>query len=583
MGKIKKNYFNAVVGAFEGCTYVCSCDNIIEYVNKRVVDKMGRDITGEYCFSALHGLDDICPWCREQDVFKGKTIRWEYKLPKTGRWYNYMASPIYNTDGSISKLTLCNDITESKMAELAAKESERRLQTLMGNLPGMVYRCKADKTHTMEFASQGSFKLLGFHPWELTGKGNTSFQRLVHPDDRGNLIECLNTALEEKRSYSFIYRIKKATGEILWVWEQGVGVFSKTEKLISLEGFITNVTEQKQAELDLRKENTKLKFATKDRYKFGNIVGKSPAMQEVYELILKASSNDVHVIIYGESGTGKELVAQSIHDLSDRKDHPFVAVNCGAINENLVESEFFGYKKGAFTGASATGSLGYLDKAHGGSLFLDELGEMSLNMQVKLLRAIESKGYIPVGSNRIKRSDFRIISATNRNLVESVHNKTMREDFYYRIHIFPIHLPPLRERKQDIPLLIEHFIEAFSNTHSKQVTIPADIINTFQQYDWPGNIRELQNAIYRYITMGKTDLVNDRFKVETTLNTSDYETAAEMPKKGLNEIVADLEKKIILTALEKHQWNRGKTAEFLNIDRKTLYRKIKTLDTVDPG
>ncbi|GAB6146906.1 sigma-54 interaction domain-containing protein [Desulfocicer niacini] len=582
MNEFQINYFNAIVGAFEGFTYVCSSENIIEYVNNQVIDKIGLDITGQYCFKALHGLDEICPWCKDQDVFKDETTRWEYKNPKTGRWYLYMSSPVYNPDGSVSKLTLCTDITKTKTAELLLKESERKLQTLMGNLPGMVYRCKADETHTMEFASEGCYPLLGYKPSELIGKGSTSFQRLIHPDDRSNLINCLNTALEEKRSYSFIYRIKKASGEIIWVWEQGVGLFSNSEKLIALEGFITNITEQKQAELDLRKENTKLKFATKNRYKLGNLVGKSAAMQNIYDLILKASSNDVHVIIYGESGTGKELVAQCIHELSDRRTRPFVAVNCGAINENLIESEFFGYKKGAFTGGAVTGSMGYLDRANGGSLFLDELGEMSLNMQVKLLRAIESKGYIPVGSNQIKTSDFRIIAATNRDLVEAVNNKKMREDFYYRIHIFPIYMPPLRERKEDIPLLIEHFTELFSKKFSKEVTIPIDLVDSFMKYEWPGNIRELQNSIYRYMSLGKRNFTNERFNVEKTLSKSDDETLINIPPKGLNDIVAQFEKKVILTALEKHQWNRGKTADFLNIDRKTLYRKIKTLETLIP-
>lgn len=578
MNRIRKNYFKAIVGAFDGHVYVCSSQNIIEYVNQKVIDEMGRDITGQHCFKALYGLEKICSWCREQDVFEGKTVRWEFESPETGQWYYFMASPVFHSDGSVSKLTLCADITENKMLEKALTESTRRLETLMGNLPGMVYRCKADETNSMEFASKGCYKLLGYKASELIGEGATAYQHLVHPLERKNLLRSLNAALDEKRSYSFIYRVKTATGEIIWVWEQGVGVFSNSGKLIALEGFITNVTEHKKAELDLRNENIKLKKYFKDRYKFGNIVGKSHLMQTVYELILQSSANDANVIIYGESGTGKELVARSIHNLSDRKENSFVAVNCGAINENLIESEFFGYKKGAFTGA-ASDTLGFFDKSNGGSLFLDELGEMSMNMQVKLLRAIEAQEYTPVGGNSVKTSDFRIIAATNQNLTKLIKNKKMREDFYYRIHILPIFLPPLRERKEDIPLLIDHFIDIYPWKGSKKVNIPNNIREAFQRYDWPGNVRELQNAVSRYITLGKIDFTTEKIKTETNSYENFYNDISST-EKGLDKVMAQIEKKVILKILEKYQWNRGKTAKHLNIDPKTLYRKIKSLNMI---
>ena len=578
MDIIRKNYFKAIVGAFDGPVYVCSSDNTIEYVNQKVIDEMGRDITGQHCFKALHGCEKICSWCKEQEVFKGKTVRWEFEHPKTGKWFNYMTSPIFHSDGSVSKLTLCADITENKLLEKALTESTRKLTTLMGNLSGMVYRCKTDAETSMEFASKGCYKLLGYKASELIGKSTTAYQHIVPPQDRKNLLRCVAAALDEKRSYSFIYRVKKATGEIIWVWEQGEGVFSDSGKLMALEGFITNVTEQKKVELDLRNENTKLKNSFKDRYKFGNIVGKSDLMQAVYDLILHSSSNNANIIIYGESGTGKELVAHSIHNLSDRKKNAFVAVNCGAINENLIESEFFGYKKGAFTGASSD-TLGYFDKSDGGSLFLDELGEMSMSMQVKLLRAIEGQGYTPVGGNSVKTSDFRIIAATNQNLKELIKNKRMREDFYYRIHILPIFLPPLRERKEDIPLLIDHFIQIYPNKDSKKITMPNHIREAFNRYDWPGNVRELQNAVYRYLTLGEIVFINEEPMLENNLY-ENFHKDISGSQKGLDIVMAQLEKKIILKTLEKFQWNRGKTAEYLNIDRKTLYRKIKTLDVI---
>lgn len=575
MKKIKnrEKYFEAIVDAFDGETFVCSPQNVIEYVNKRALDQIGHDLVGQKCFRAIYGLENICPWCREQAVFEGKTIRWEHENIQTGRWYHYMASPVFHADGSVSKLTLILDITQRKLAEKSLKESERRLQTLMGNLPGMVYRCRADKRFTMEFASESCFKLLGYRPDELVGKGATPYEEIVDPQDRKNLIRCVNTALNDKRSFSFIYRVKKASGEMIWVWEQGEGIFSDDGKLIALEGFITNVTEHKKAELDLRKENTRLKNLAQIRYKFGSIVGKSKQMQAVYELILKASSNDVNVIISGESGTGKELVAKSIHQLSDRKDNSFVTVNCGAINENLIESEFFGYKKGAFSGA-VSDVIGFLKKSDKGTLFLDELGETSKRMQVKLLRAIESREFTPVGGNEVIGSDFRIIAATNRNLEEAVNNHKMRKDFYYRIHILPIHLPPLRERKEDIALLIDHFIDVYPNKGPGKPKIPFDVRQAFEQYDWPGNIRELQNAVYRYIALGNVAVGNGAITITQGQNEA-VPKIDMVPANGLDRTLAQLEKQIVEKALFKFQWNRGKAAQFLQIDRKTLYRKIK--------
>ena len=568
-----ENYFKLAIDAFDGLVYICSLDNRIEYVNQKAIDEVGENVIGKRCYRALHGRDNICPWCREQDVFQGKVVRWKVENKMTGKWSSYAASPIFHSDGTISKLTLCFDITESKRAEIDLKESQRKLQTLMSNLPGMVYRCKADQQFTMEFASEGAYRLLGYTSSALLGKGPNAYNKLVDPRDRNDLISSLKKALREKRSYSFIYRIKKRSGETIWVWEQGEGIFSNSGKLVALEGFITDITRHKKAELDLRKENIKLKAISKERYKFGDIIGKSPEMQTVYELIVKAASNDVNVIIFGESGTGKELVAQNIHRLSDRRNKPFVTVNCGAINESLMESEFFGYKKGAFTGASAD-SHGYLDESNHGTLFLDELGEISKSMQILLLRAIDRKEFIPVGGNETKTSDFRIIAATHRNLAESVEKKRMREDFYYRIHILAINLPPLRERKEDISLLIDHFIETFPGKKQSNNKIPAEIRDLFQQYDWPGNIRELQNAVHRYMALGQIDLPGNKLKFDRIVP-EDFYNVQKILSPDLNTIMMDFEKKVILHALERHRWNRGKTAKFLNIDRKTLYRKIR--------
>jgi transcriptional regulator with PAS, ATPase and Fis domain len=316
----------------------------------------------------------------------------------------------------------------------------------------------------------------------------------------------------------------------------------------------------------LRRENVTLRSSMKERYRFRNIIGKSPLMQEVYEFILKASGSDASVCVFGESGTGKELVARAIHELSGRRDREFVTVNCGAIPEELLESEFFGHKKGAFTGAYMD-KLGYLDIANEGTLFLDEVGELSLSMQVKLLRAFDGGDYLPVGSNRPKKSDLRIIAATNRNLLDLVKNGWMREDFFYRINVLPITVPPLRERKEDIPLLVDNFLRAYGEG-GKAVHLPGDVLEAFFSHTWPGNIRELQNVLHRYLTV-------DRVYFTSPVDSFHPGGGAAAETTQLKGAVDDLERNAILNALEKTRWNKTRASALLGISRRALFRKMR--------
>ena len=321
----------------------------------------------------------------------------------------------------------------------------------------------------------------------------------------------------------------------------------------------------------LLKENIQLRSSIKERYKFGDIIGKSPAMQEVYELILKATATNAAVAIYGESGTGKELVAKAIHDMSNRHGRAFVPVNCGAIPENLLESEFFGHRREAFTGAQIDKN-GLLDLADGGILLLDEVGELSLSLQVKLLRAIEGGGYIPVGDTKTRKSDFRIISATNKNLQELVNKGLMRDDFFYRLQVIPITLPPLREHKEDIPLLVEHFLRI--NGNNKKPLIPSKIMEALMNYDWPGNVRELQNVLHRYLTVKRLDFMDI---AKPKLVAQDNGQIEESNLEGLNfhSAVEDFEKDIIIKGLEYNQWHKAKAASALGLPRRTFFRKLR--------
>lgn len=353
---------------------------------------------------------------------------------------------------------------------------------------------------------------------------------------------------------------------------QNVRLQENNERL-KLEISIRKQTEEalkasKEERNHLKQENITLRSGIQDRYRFGKIIGKSPAMQEIYQAIVNASLSDVNVLVYGESGTGKELVAHTIHDLSERKKHAFVAVNCGAVPETLFEREFFGHRKGAFTGA-ITDKAGYFDRAHQGTLFLDEVAELSPTMQVKLLRVLQDGEYIPLGDTVSKIADTRIIAATNKDLRDQMRQGLIREDFFYRIRVAVINVPPLRERKEDIPLLIEHFLSQYGKS-KKSPTIPGRIVETLCAYNWPGNIRELQNELQRYLTEQRlefADRPNDRMVAGNE----------NIDLEGLSLYAAmnEFEKRLIIKAFEYHHGNRKNTAATLGIDRKTLYKKLK--------
>jgi PAS domain S-box-containing protein len=474
--------------------------------------------------------------------------------------------------GTLQSVASFLDITAFKQAEAALVESERKLSKLMGNLPGMAYRCTVDESRPLNFVSAGSKWLTEYSPYELIESGKTTLMDLIHPDDRQRVKEQIKSLLSTGRPFQLEYRIITASGRTKWVWEEGVGVVAETGEIKGIEGFISDISEYKKEELQLRKENIRLKTSIQERYKFGDIIGKNPAMQAVYERIAKAATSDANVIIYGESGTGKELVARQIHRLSDNRDRPFVPVNCSAIPETLFESEFFGYKKGAFTGA-ITDKPGYFDLAEDGTLFLDELGEIGLTAQVKLLRVLEGGGYTPVGGQETRKVRARIVSATNRDLKEDLKTGRVREDFFYRIHIIPITLPPLRERKDDLPLLIEHFLAMYS----KNEEIPkmdGKMLAQLYNYDWPGNVRELQNVLQRFITLKTLDFMT-RSVAGDKIEDISVDAVEAGDGESLSAIMGRVEKQVLMQILEKNRWHRLKTARELQIDRKTLLRKMK--------
>ena len=465
---------------------------------------------------------------------------------------------------------ISRDVTDQRSAEKQLQEKEAQLTAIVSAFEGFIYIASPD--YTLHYLNDRMMAWIGrdvtletchkaIHgretpcPWcsmDRVGKGETVRSETLFPRDS-----------------HWYYSLNSPT--------------LQTSGELCQQSILLDVTERKrreqelqETEKNLRQENLRLKSSMRERYKFGDIVGKSLPMQKVYEMILKASESDANVIVYGESGTGKELVARAIHTMSARCSKRFVAVNCGAIPEQIMESEFFGYKKGAFTGAFAD-KAGYLEQAEGGTLFLDEIGEIDLNLQVKLLRVIEGRGFTPVGGGEEKQTDIRIIAATNRDLAAFVKKGQIREDFYYRIHVIPIHLPPLRKRKEDIWLLIDHFLREFSQGQFS-APLPGHVMEALLNHKWPGNVRELQNVLQRYLTLKKLDLSG----LSGETDPGEFPPSVEIGPQGeetreLALATAGFERHFIRQALETEKWHKSRTAELLGISRRTLFKKMKDL------
>jgi DNA-binding NtrC family response regulator len=347
--------------------------------------------------------------------------------------------------------------------------------------------------------------------------------------------------------------------------------FDETDLRLKLERLVRAIT--------LDRENRLLREQLGSRPGFGILVGISPRMQEVYHLIEKISRSLTPVLILGETGTGKELVARSIHFHGPRKHGPFVPVDCTGLVSTLVESELFGYVKGAFTGASQS-KRGLIEAASGGTLFLDEIGEMPMEMQAKLLRVLQEHEVRPVGATSTVPVDVRVIAATNRDLQKEVDRGAFRQDLFYRLKVVPIRMPPLRERKSDIPLIVNHFLERYAADGRPAAVFSEDAITRLVSYDWPGNVRELENAISRALALNSGPLLHVG-DLPTNLQSS---APARLPLDDEEITLAELERRAIYRALQKTRGDKLAAARLLGIGKTTLYRKLKQYEdgTAEP-
>jgi PAS domain S-box-containing protein len=413
--------------------------------------------------------------------------------------------------------------------------------------------------------------------------------------DRSWRITCFNRAAEQITGISREDAIGKPCYEVLesnicrgtcaiqYTIDTGRPVVNLTVYLTNTEGMqvpvsvSTSVFRNKTGELiggvesfrDLRQVEELRKEAQK-KFSYKDILSKSPKIQRILDMLPTIAENESTVLVTGESGTGKELFARAVHDLSARAKKPFIAVNCGGFPETLIESELFGYEAGAFTGANKR-KPGRFALAEGGTLFLDEIGELPRLLQVKLLRVLQEKTYEPLGGVQSRKADVRIVAATHQDLAEMVRKETFRQDLYYRINVIKLEIPPLRERMEDVPLLVNHFIQRFSAIHDKEINgLSPEALKLLMGYDYPGNVRELENIIEHGCVLCPGNLIRVR-------HLPDWLNPSNSPLDAPSSI-EDAERQFILSMLEKNGWNILKTAKELKIHKTTLYRKIKKLE-----
>jgi DNA-binding NtrC family response regulator len=399
---------------------------------------------------------------------------------------------------------------------------------------------------------------------------------LVLPDIDG--IELLRQMKAIDESPEMI--VISGVGTITRALEAGqAGAFYFVEKSNLDPAGIVSILDRATDLLVERAQHERLKEKVRDQYAFSNIIGKSKKMRELFELIEAVAESDANILIQGENGVGKELIANAIHVRSGRAKGPFIKINCAALPKELIESELFGYKKGAFTGATGD-KVGLLELAAGGSLMLDEIGEMPLLLQTKLLRVLQEREYRPIGSDRLVKVDFRLICATNVDPDAAMKDGRLREDLYFRINTVTLRVAPLRERNEDLPLLCAHFLEKFNTRYQKNLKgISPAAYHLLIRFRWPGNVRELENAIERAVLVAKSADVQPQDLPDSIRGDAVAEDAFTVPP---HHTLAEIERMAVVQTLQRTNWNKQEAAQILGLYRPTLYSKIKKHHIKDP-
>jgi PAS domain S-box-containing protein len=590
--------FRLLLDTIPGLVCTMNAGGEVELVNRRILDYFGmtlEELKKWGTNDAVHPDDRpnaLASWIHSFETGEPYDVELRNRrVDGVYRWHNTRALPQRDESGRIIRWSvLVTDIDERKKAEEALRRSEGYLadaqrMTRIGN-----WAWNLETGQSIHW-SQEHYRLFCFDPAEDIPTDEMFFQR-IHPEDRDRVVEAFGKALSrDGTNFKIDYRIDLPDGSSRYISSIGHPVFNSSGDVSEYIGTAMDVTEQyiakaaleaafeqiKALKEHLYNENVALRDEVDRVSMFEEIVGNSRALQAVLSRVIKVAPTDSTVLITGETGTGKELIARAIHKQSHRSQRAFVSVNCAALAPSLISSELFGHEKGAFTGATQR-RVGRFELADGGTIFLDEIGELPPDTQVALLRVLQEREFERVGGTRPIQVDVRVIAATNRNLQAARANGNFRSDLYYRLNVFPLEVPPLRERRDDVLMLLEYFVHRFARKTGKDFgRIDKRTLELFRSYDWPGNIRELQNVVERSVILSSDDV----FCVDEAWLTSDAEQSSSQP--STSEETANgtnCERRIIEAALAK---SRGRVAGLngaaaqLRIPPSTLESKIKGL------
>jgi PAS domain S-box-containing protein len=528
---------------------------------------------------AMEGIRAVCDGTQEY-------FRLEYPChsPAEKRWFVMIVTPLKGGQGGA--VVVHNDVTDSKLADEKVRESEERFRTMAETAPVVIWI--SDETQSTTYVNKQWLELTGSTLEQEVGAG---WSQRVHPDDVGGLVELYTASFQDRVPFEFEFRVRRVDGEYRWIFTSGAPRFSAEGGFLGYIGTAIDITERKISESELKQahdelhelknqleaENIYLQEELRQDQAFGDIVGQSSAIKYVLFKVSQVAPTDSTVLVMGETGTGKELVARAIHDASRRKDRPLIRVNCAALSPTLIESELFGHERGAFTGAAAR-KPGRFELANTGTILLDEIGELPLDLQGKLLRVLQEGEFERVGSGKTIKTDVRVIASTNRDLKQAVEKGKFREDLWYRLNVFPITTPPLRDRRDDIPILTEHFARTFARKFGKELTaVSPETLSGLCTYSWPGNVRELANVIERAIInlRGTVLKIHEDFPIrEAELLAASVKTLEDMERDHIAKVLEDLNWRI--------DGPRG-AARVLGINPSTLRTRMAKLRIQKPN
>jgi PAS domain S-box-containing protein len=585
--------FRLIVDTIPGFVCTLSGSGEVELLNRQVLEYFGK------------AIEDLKDWTHTDAVHPDDLPRvvqaWRHSV-ETGqphdlelrqrradgmyRWFHSRALPTRDAEGRITGwYMLLTDIDDRKHAEEALRSKEESLRLMVDSIPGFIATMTA--AGELEAANHQTLEYFGMTIDELK---NWASNDVIHPDDLQGVIKAIEHGIAAGQPFEWEARARRADGVYRWQHARSHPQRDQADRIVRWYILVTDIDERKRAENALEKayeeikrltgrlrdENVLLRQQIDQVFMFEEIVGFSPALKNVLGSIVQVAPTDSTVLISGETGTGKELIARAIHKHSHRARGPFVSVNCASVPPSLIASELFGHEKGAFTGAVQR-RQGRFELANSGTIFLDEIGELPEETQLALLRVIQERTFERVGGNRVIPTDVRIIAATNRDLTAAIDSGGFRADLFYRLNVFPIYVPPLRERKEDIPILIEYFVKRYADKAGKRVSkVDKNTLELCKGYDWPGNIRELQNVVERSVILCS----GDTFRIEQAWLTTRI-ASPRVERRSLTKTLQNYERGIIEAALAE---SNGKVAGpdgaagKLGIPRSTLDSRIKQLN-----